>query len=324
MAENVPSLTLNNGVKMPIIGLGTFQGTYDYKSPFDTVVEVTKAAIDDGYRHIDTAFIYDTEKPVGHAINEKIKEGAVTRDEVFITSKLWNNAHAREDVQVAVKKSLQALGMEYIDLFLVHWPVAYKSGEECHPKDADGKIAVADDDEHDYLETWKGMEDILEAGLVKAIGVSNYNIDQMRRQVENCRIKPAALEIETHPFMANEELVDFCQTHGIAVIGYSPLGKPGRSWKTEGDPDIFTNETIATIGKKYNKSPAQVALRYQVQRQVCPVPKTKTLSRLKENIDIFDFELSGDDMKKLEKLNQNFRVLWLESLKHSKNYPFHS
>ncbi|XP_064602989.1 aldo-keto reductase family 1 member A1-like isoform X2 [Liolophura sinensis] len=294
MSTSGTNLRLHNGVEMPLVGFGTFQGSYECDQ--NVVVKATKEAIDAGYRHIDTAQVYNTETGVGQAIREKIDEGKVTRAELFVTTKLWSHAHRRCDVIPALKKSLQTMGLDYVDLFLVHWPVALK-----------------------------GMEDALEAGLTRAIGISNFNERQIARVLKNCKVKPMNQQIESNPYFNNNQLIQFCQSHGITVTAFSPLGKPGRTWQNNpDDPYVATDKVLISIGEKYGKTPQQIALKFQVQRGVAIIPKSNTPSRIRGNRELFDFTLTEEEMKQIEGLDRNFRILWINFFRPSREYPFTS
>ncbi|XP_064602988.1 aldo-keto reductase family 1 member C1-like isoform X1 [Liolophura sinensis] len=323
MSTSGTNLRLHNGVEMPLVGFGTFQGSYECDQ--NVVVKATKEAIDAGYRHIDTAQVYNTETGVGQAIREKIDEGKVTRAELFVTTKLWSHAHRRCDVIPALKKSLQTMGLDYVDLFLVHWPVALKASLDIFfPRDENGELIFADKD-IDYVETWQGMEDALEAGLTRAIGISNFNERQIARVLKNCKVKPMNQQIESNPYFNNNQLIQFCQSHGITVTAFSPLGKPGRTWQNNpDDPYVATDKVLISIGEKYGKTPQQIALKFQVQRGVAIIPKSNTPSRIRGNRELFDFTLTEEEMKQIEGLDRNFRILWINFFRPSREYPFTS
>ncbi|CAH1786423.1 unnamed protein product [Owenia fusiformis] len=315
-------ITLNNGVEMPMVGLGTFQGNYQYTSVFDVVVSSVTQAIVTGYRHLDTAFIYNTEDAVGEAIRGKIQDGTVTRKDLFVTTKLWCPYHEKDRVKECLQKSLKNLGLEYVDLYLIHWPTPMVySTEQTWPKDENGKSIYS---KTDYVETWQGMEACVASGLARSIGMSNFNQHQLQRILDNCSIIPAVLQIESNPFFTNTPLIEFCKKNTINVVAYSPLGKPYRTWDNdpEKDPYFNTNETILKLAEKYKRTPGQIMLRYQIQRGVGVVPKSNDKQRQTDNIQIFDFEFSVEDMKSLHELNRDFRILKLEPLADSPEYPF--
>ncbi|CEP15291.1 hypothetical protein [Parasitella parasitica] len=292
-------ITLNTGSTMPLVGLGT------WLSKPDEVRKAVKYALDTGYRHLDCAYVYRNEDEVGQGI----RESGVPRNEIFITSKLWNTHHRKEYVKSAVKASLKALGLEYLDLYLVHWPVSFVNTgkpEETPvvptldyliPK-KNGQVQL---EEVDSLETWKAMEELVDEGLVKAIGLSNYNIQKIQTILHSCRIKPAQLQIELHPGLQQPELVDFCHKHGIHVTAYSPLGN-----NVYGEERIVDDPVIVNLAKKLNKSPAQVCIAFAAQRGIVVIPKSVTKSRIEENFQ--DFELSKEDFDAVASLgSRNIR-----------------
>jgi len=308
---------------MPIFGLGTWQ------SPPGQVTQAVKDAIDLGYRHIDGAFVYQNEAEVGAGINAKIKEGVVKREDLFVVSKLWNTKHHPDDVLPACKKTLENFGLEYLDLYLIHWPMDYKRGTELFPLDKDGKF-FPNEPNLDYVDTWKAMEELVKLGLVKSIGVSNFNSDQITRVLAKATIKPAVNQVELHPYLPQRKLQEFCTSKGIYLTAYSPLGGPQRPWVKKEDPVLLEDPKLKEIGKKYNKSPAQVVLRWVVQREIIVIPKTVTKSRLVENINIFDFELTEDDLKAIFSLegstlsvDNGARGCAEDAANNHKYWPFH-
>jgi aldehyde reductase len=315
MAKQIPNVRLNSGFDMPIFGLGT------WKSKPGEVTEAVKNAIDVGYRHIDCALVYQNESEVGAAIQDKIAAGVVKREDLFITSKLWNTFHKRDLVLECLKRSLKDLGLEYLDLYLIHWPMAFKEGDDLFPKDADDKMIFSDTD---YTESWKGMEDAVKLGLVRSIGLSNFNSEQIKRVLDIATVKPAVNQVEVHPYLNQTKLVEFCKSHGIAVTGYSPLGSADRPWATPQDPKLLEDEQLIALGKKYNKTAAQVVLRWLVQRGIIAIPKSVQAKRLKENMDIFDFTLSDEDMAYVNTFDRNGRACHLTWNNHHPHYPFHA
>ncbi|CAL1674040.1 unnamed protein product [Lasius platythorax] len=306
----IPTVTFSNGHKMPMLGLGT------YKSQNRDAAKAIKEAIDLGYRHIDTASFYGNEKEIGEAIREKIEDGSVTREDLFITTKLWNNCHKEELVVPACKESLANLGLDYLDLYLVHWPFAFKEGDDLLPTDNNGNLIESD---VDYLETWKGMEECVRQGLTRSIGISNFNSEQISRLLKSAKIAPVNNQIEVNINVNQEKLADFCKKHNITVTGYSPLGQPGN---TSGIGNRLNSSVVLKIAKKYNKTPAQVALRYVFQHEVAPIPKSVTKSRIKENMEFFDFTLTSDEINAIRKLGTGERVAGFAIAKDFKYYPF--
>lgn len=263
----VPNLRLNNGVEIPQLGFGVF-----LVKPEETVIAVI-AALDIGYRHIDTAQMYRNEKEVGQAI----AESGLDRSEVFVTSKLNNNKIGFDAALIAFDGTLDALGIEQIDLFLIHWPLATV---------------------RDFVETWKALERIYADGRARAIGVSNFQVVHLERLFEETEIVPAVNQIEAHPYLTQEELLAFNAEHGIATEAWSPLGRGA----------VLEDPVIVKVAKAHNKSPAQAVLRWHVQRGSIIFPKSVTPTRVRENFEIFDFELSADEMAQVSALNRDQRV----------------
>ncbi|XP_053384554.1 aldo-keto reductase family 1 member B1-like [Mercenaria mercenaria] len=291
--------TLRGGLKMPALGLGT----YAPKEDDDDVFNAVHTAVKVGYRHLDCAAIYRNEIAVGSAIKKLIIEGTVQREDLFITSKLWNTCHRPDLVRASLKKSLDDLGLKYLDMYLIHWPMAYKEGGEFHPRDENGKVLFSD---VDYVDTWKALEDCVDEGLVRNIGVSNFSSKQLQRILDKARIKPQINQVECHLHLSNSKLQKYCQENGVVLQAYAPLGSSGN--KTEPPPKCLEEPVLLEIAKAKNKTPAQVTLRYLLQRGLSLVPKSVTPQRIQENFQIFDFELSSDEEKQLQNLNKDFRM----------------
>ncbi|OGX78352.1 aldo/keto reductase [Exiguobacterium sp. SH3S2] len=261
--------TLNNDVKLPMLGLGV------YKVEDGTVtVDTVKAALDAGYRLIDTAAIYQNEESVGQAI----RESSVPREDIFVTTKLWNEFHGYDEALQAFQDSLDRLGLDYVDLFLIHWPMP-RFGK--------------------FVETYKALEQLYEEGKVRAIGVSNFEIQHLEQIIQSCAIVPAVNQVEIHPYLSQKELIAFCKRYDIQIQAWSPLMK-GR--------EALEDATIVDIASKYGKSPAQVILRWHLQNGVAVIPKSVTPSRIRENIQVFDFTLTKEDMAAIDGLNRNERT----------------
>ncbi|KGH46900.1 oxidoreductase [Modestobacter caceresii] len=260
----VPTITLNNGVQIPQLGFGVFQ-----IKPEETV-EATRTALEVGYRHIDTAEMYGNEAEVGEAV----RQSGVPREEVFVTSKLNNGFHARDDALKAFDGTMDALGFDYLDLFLVHWPLP--------------GIDV------DYVETWKAMEEIYRSGRVKAIGVSNFNAHHLRRMFGETEIRPVVNQIEVHPYFAQNDLRAFNADHEIRTEAWAPIAQ-GK---------VLDDATLIRVGERHGKSPAQAALRWAIQRGDIIFPKSVTRARVEQNFDLFDFELTDDDMREIDGLDR--------------------
>ncbi|KAK1122832.1 hypothetical protein K0M31_009274 [Melipona bicolor] len=306
----IPSFTFSNGYKMPTFGLGTYQSR-----PGEVEAAVMEA-INLGYRHIDTAFFYQNEKEIGQAVQTKIKDGTVKREDLFITTKLWNNFHKESSVVPTCKKSLENLGLSYVDLYLVHWPFAFQEGGDLLPRKENGDLLMSDTD---YLETWKGMEECARLGLTRSIGISNFNQDQITRLLSVAEIKPVNNQVEVNVNVNQKPLIEFCKKHNITITGYSPLGQPGNK---AGIPTGLDNPVVIELSKKYNKTPAQIILRYVLQQGVAIIPKTVTPSRLKENMNIFDFSLTNEEMASIDKIGTGQRVARFGDARGHKYYPF--
>ncbi|AJA47121.1 aldo/keto reductase family oxidoreductase [Clostridium pasteurianum DSM 525 = ATCC 6013] len=262
--------TLNNGVKMPWLGLGVFRVENGPE-----VVNAVKEAIVQGYRSIDGAAIYGNEETMGKGIAEGIKAAGISREDLFITSKLWNADQGYESGLKAYEESLKKLGLDYLDLYLIHWPVKGK-----------------------YKEAWKALETIYKEGRVKAIGVSNFQIHHLEDLLKDSEIAPTVNQVEYHPRLTQKPLQKFCKEKGIQLEAWSPLmvGK------------LFDNEVLKEIADAHNKSIAQIILRWDLQNEVVTIPKSTNKGRIKENSEIFDFELSKEELEKIDSLNQDLRV----------------
>jgi 2,5-diketo-D-gluconate reductase A len=265
---SVPTIALNNGVEIPQLGFGVFQ-----IKPEDTV-EATVAALEVGYRHIDTAEMYGNEKEVGEAI----RRSGIPREEVFVTSKLNNGFHARDAALKAFDGTLEALGFEQLDLFLVHWPLP--------------GIDV------DYVETWKAMEEIYASGRTRAVGVSNFTPHHLRRLFGETEVRPAVNQIEIHPYLAQDDVRAFDADHEIVTEAWSPIAQ-GK---------VLDDPAIVAIGERLGRTPAQVVLRWHVQRGDVVFPKSVNRQRMEENFALFDFELGEEDMATLTGLDRGERT----------------
>lgn len=269
--ENLQSIkTLHNGVEMPLLGLGVFR-----VEDGQELIDAVKIAIKNGYRSIDTAAIYGNEVGVGKGIRKGIEDGNTARKDLFITSKVWNSELGYEETIAAYEESLTKLGLEYLDLYLIHWPV-------------EGK----------YKAAWKALETLYKEGRVKAIGVSNFQIHHLEELMKDAEINPMINQVEYHPRLTQKELHNFCREHQIQLEAWSPL-MAGQ---------LLDNEELQEIASKYGKSVAQIIVRWDLQNNVITIPKSTKEQRIIENANVFDFKLTKEDMKQIDLLNKNHRV----------------
>lgn len=261
-------ISLNDGNKMPVLGLGVWQAASGRETR-----KAVASALEMGYRLIDTAKLYGNERDVGAAV----RESGIPREEVFVTTKLWNNDHGYEAALRAFERSRRELGLDYVDLYLIHWPMP----------------ALRD-------ESWKALVKLHEGGLARSIGVSNYTIRHLEAMTSTSTAPPAVNQVEFHPFLYQEDLLGFCRGRGIQLEAYSPLTRGHR----------LTDPVIAEIAAKYGRTPAQVLIRWSLQHGLVVIPKSVRLERIRENAAVFDFALTGEDMKRLDSLDESSHVAW--------------
>ncbi|XP_004691273.1 PREDICTED: prostaglandin-E(2) 9-reductase-like isoform X3 [Condylura cristata] len=313
------SVKLSDGHFMPVLGLGTYAPETVPKSK---CFEAIKVAIDVGFRHIDAAYVYENEAQIGQALQEKIADGTVKREDIFYTSKLWCTFFRPDLVQPALESSLKKLQMDYVDLYLLHVPFSLKQGETILPKDDSGKIIL---ETVDLLETWEALEKCKDAGLTKSIGVSNFNHKQLEMILNKpgLKYKPVCNQVECHPYLNQSKLLDFCKSKDIVLVAYSALGSHrDPRWVAQDSPHLLQDPVLAAIAKKHNRTTGQVALRYQLQRGVVVLAKSFNEKRIKENFQIFDFKLTPEDMKAIDGMNRNFRYSVMEFAIGHPYYPF--
>ena len=280
----VPTVTLNSTHEMPLVGLGTWQAP----------VGVVGAAVADaisrrGYAHVDCAAAYANEEEVGDALRDAMASGAIARESLFVTSKLWNDRRRPRDVRAGLEQTLRDLKLDYLDLYLIHWPVVWRRGTLMQ-RDGDASIA----------ECWRALEALVDEGKSRSIGVSNFDEAQLEELMRTARIAPAVNQIERHPKLPQDALVRYCQERGIVVTAYSPLARGGA---------LFADPVVSDIAEKHSVAPAQVLLRWSVQRGVVVVPKSVTQSRIEANADLWGFELDASDVEALSTLEDGESVV---------------
>ncbi|KAJ3046087.1 NAD(P)H-dependent D-xylose reductase (XR) [Rhizophlyctis rosea] len=309
MTQNTHVTLDRTGDKMPLSGFGLWKVPRDAAE--ETVVNVFKA----GYRLLDNAADYGNEREVGNGIVRSIKEGIVKREDVWITSKLWNTNHAKEHVRAACERSLSDLQCDYLDLYLIHFPISLKYVDPAvrYPPEwyYDGKGPNCTLENISIRETWEEMEKLVDAGLVKNIGISNFNAALIMDLLKYARIKPAVLQIEHHPYLVQQDLVDYAQKNGIQITGYSSFG--AQSYIELGVdhaikcPPLVQHDVITALAKKHSVTPAQILLRWATQRNIAVIPKSNNPERLASNRDVFSFNLSAEEIKSISALENGHR-----------------
>ncbi|MEB3351062.1 MAG: aldo/keto reductase [Cyanobacteriota bacterium] len=293
--------TFANGDRMPLLGLGT------WKAAPGEVGAAVREAIRLGYRHIDCASVYGNEPEVGAAIAGAIAAGEVRREELWITSKLWSNAHGQANVEPALRRTLADLALEWLDLYLVHWPVSIKPGVAFPTSAAEllppGAVPLAD--------TWAGMEAVLELGLTRHIGVSNISIRKLHDLLTSARHRPEVNQVERHPLLQQRELLAACAAAGVHITAYSPLGSGDRpaALKAADEPVLLDNPVIGAIAREHGCSPAQVLIAWQLQGGLSTLPKSVRPARLRENLEAADLQLSPADLERIAGLDQHCRLV---------------
>ncbi len=278
MMDRNSTYELSNGVRIPVLGFGTWQSA-DGDEAYNAVLSALRA----GYRHIDTAAAYENEESVGKAINDFLKESGVSRKDLFVTTKLWNGDHGRTLTEKAIDESLSKLGLDYLDLYLIHWPNPLKFRDCWAEKNA---------------ESWKEMEDACKDGKIRAIGLSNFWEHHIDALLKTASIKPVVNQIKICPGQSQKKLVEYSKKLGMVVEGYSPLGTGA----------IFSNEFMKSLSEKYKRSIAQICIRWSLQSGCVPLPKSVTESRIKENLNVFDFELDAEDIEKIANLKCDIKL----------------
>lgn len=295
------TLKFENNDTMHAIGLGT------WKAKGNKLKDAIRSALATGVRHIDTAAVYGNEEEIGEVLAEVFAEGSIKREDVFITSKLWNDAHKESHVIPALQDSLKKLQLDYLDLYLIHWPVAFKSGVS-FPSTPSDYLSL---EEVPIEETWKQMEIAKESGYARHIGVSNFSKKKLKDLVDKAKHKPEMNQVEMHPLLQQKELVDFCKEENIFLTAYSPLGSGDRSseMKAQDEPSLMEIESIKKIAKKHDATPAQVLINWHANRGTAVIPKSTTPSHIESNFRAAKVELDKEDMETIASLDKNYRFI---------------
>ncbi|XP_005071801.1 3-alpha-hydroxysteroid dehydrogenase isoform X2 [Mesocricetus auratus] len=312
-------VTLNDGHFIPVLGFGT---TVPDKVPKDKLIKAAEIAIDAGFRHFDSAYLYQIEEEIGQVIRSKIADGVVKREDIFYTSKLWGTFHRPELVQSCLEMSLKKAQLDYVDLYIIHFPIPLQPGDKIIPKDEHGNVLI---DPVDLCDTWEAMEKCKDAGLAKSIGVSNFN----RRQLEmilnkpGLKYKPVCNQVECHVYLNQSKMLDYCQSKDIALIAYCTLGSSRDPlWVDQNSPVLLDDPVICAMAKKYKQTSALVALRYLLQRGIVVLARSFNEERIKKFMQVFEFQLTTEDIKVLDGLNRNLRYNSAHFFDGHPNYPF--
>ncbi len=302
---NVPTYTLNTGAIMPAVGLGTFGS--DKYTP-DQIASAVSGAVKSGYRMLDCASVYQNEDQIGRVLDGLFKEGTVKREDLFITSKVWNDQH--RVVRKACEKSLKDLGLSYVDLYFVHWPFPNYHAPGCDgdSRNPDSKPFSVDE----FMDTWRQMEELYDDGLIKAIGMSNMTVSKLEKVLPLCRIKPSALEMECHPSFQQQELFDYAITHDIIPIGFCPIGSPSRPERDRCSTDVADTELpeVMTVAQNHNVHPAVVCIKWAVQRGLCTIPFSVKEPQYISNLKCTTEDpLTDEEMELLKKADRNCRLV---------------
>jgi len=301
-------LQFRNGDTLDTIGLGT------WKSDPGDVGQAVEAALDAGYRHIDCAAIYGNEPEVGEALQRVFSRGEVKREDVHVTSKLWNNAHLKDDVIPALKNTLSDLKLDYLDLYLIHWPVAFRPGLDGFPESESDFLTP---EQAPITETWAAMLEARDQGLTRHAGVSNFSTRKLDELAAGSDERPEMNQVELHPYLQQGELLAYCSERGILVTAYSPLGSSDRPARMKGpdEPSLLANEVVGTIAEQHGVSPAQVLIAWALARDTAVIPKSTNPDHIRKNLESAQIELTDADMQRIGSLDVHYRYIGGDSFR---------
>ena len=303
MGHNMKYIKLFDAGQIPAIGLGT------WKSDPQLLQQAVTTALEIGYQHLDCAAIYHNEAVIGGALQQALSTKTITREQLWVTSKLWNSYHRPADVLPALKATLAALQLDYLDLYLMHWPVAFAPHVGLAPPHAELDKDFLTLEQAPLHETWQAMEALVTSGLVRYIGVSNFSARKLADLLPKTTIQPAVNQIENHPYLAQYDLLDYCQKNQILVTAYAPLGSGDRATKANDEPHLLTNKTITLIAEQHQSTAAQILLAWQLQRGIIVIPKSTNATRIAENLAALDIQLSNNEITMIDQLNQDYRYI---------------
>lgn len=307
-------MLLSDGRCIPRLGLGTASSR-----DRDKIRDAVEFAFHSGVRLLDCAALYGNEKLVGEAIASCFSRGNVEREDIFVASKLWNTEHRPHRVLPALKRTLEDLQLTYLDLYMIHWPTAFKEGDNPWPLDDSGNVQT---DDVDFVTTWQALEKCVDAGLVRSLGVSNFSNQQILRILDIARHKPVISQVECHPYFTQADHIQFCQAHDIAVISYSPLASFGNKWVNQQLPSPLDDSVIKEIGQRHGKTPAEVILKWGIDRNTIVIPGSVSIEHILLNSQVFDIQLTADEVAQISALNKGQRFIDLPGIKNHREYPF--
>ena len=295
-------LSFDNGDKIDILGLGT------WKSESEEIKTAIHAALDAGYRHIDCAYVYGNEAAIGDALQSYFANNSLNREDIWLTSKLWNTAHLPKHVKPALQETLDALQTDYLDLYLMHWPVAFQPDLKGFPGGTDDFLSL---EEAPLIDTWEAILQLKHDGLIKHAGVSNFSEKKLQHLIDKASERPEMNQIELHPYLQQDDMLDFAKANDILLTAYSPLGSRDRipQMKAPDEPSLLENEVIKSIADKHEASPAQVLIKWAIDRKTVVIPKSTNPERIRQNIDSLKVELDETDHQKIRELDKHFRYV---------------